>query len=71
MIIEINKDNLAEILADSESILVDIREIDEFMDFMKNSESDSMKVLLAEFADELSDEEIRMLRIKFISDVAN
>lgn len=45
--------------------------VDEFMDFMKNSESDSMKVLLAEFADELSDEEIRMLRIKFISDVAN
>ena len=45
--------------------------IEEFMDFMKESESDSMKVLCAEFADDLSDEEIRMLRIKFISDVAN
>ena len=45
--------------------------VDEFMDFMKESESDSMKVLTSEFGDDLSDEEIRMLRIKFISDVAN
>ncbi|QIG88301.1 DNA helicase RecQ [Chryseobacterium sp. POL2] len=45
--------------------------VDEFMDFMKDSESDSMKVLTGEFGDDLSDEEIRMLRIKFISDVAN
>jgi len=30
-----------------------------------------MKVLCAEFSDDLTDEEIRMLRIKFISDVAN
>ena len=45
--------------------------VEEFMDFMKESESDSMKVLLAEFGDDLSDEEVRMLRIKFISDVAN
>ncbi len=43
----------------------------DFMDFMGESESDSMKVLLAEFGDDLSDEEVRMLRIKFISDVAN
>ncbi|KQR94497.1 ATP-dependent DNA helicase RecQ [Chryseobacterium sp. Leaf180] len=45
--------------------------VDEFMEFMNESESDSMKVLLDEFGDELSDEEVRMLRIKFISDVAN
>ncbi|TXF79030.1 DNA helicase RecQ [Chryseobacterium sp.] len=45
--------------------------VEEFMEFMGESESDSMKVLLAEFGDELSDEEVRMLRIKFISDVAN
>ncbi len=45
--------------------------VEEFMDFMKGSESDSMKVLTDEFGDDLSDEEIRMLRIKFISDVAN
>jgi len=45
--------------------------IDEFTDFMMESDSDSMKVLCKEFSDELSDEEIRILRIKFISDVAN
>lgn len=45
--------------------------VDGFMEFMNESESDSMKVLLDEFGDDLSDEEVRMLRIKFISDVAN
>ncbi|AYO57429.1 DNA helicase RecQ [Chryseobacterium sp. 6424] len=45
--------------------------VEEFMTFMGESESDSMKVLLAEFGDDLTDEEVRMLRIKFISDVAN
>lgn len=45
--------------------------VEEFMEFMRGSESDSMKVLLTEFGDDLSDEEVRMLRIKFISDVAN
>ncbi|MGC4129909.1 MAG: DNA helicase RecQ [Bergeyella sp.] len=45
--------------------------VEEFMEFMNESESDSMKVLTDEFGDDLSDEEIRMLRIKFISDVAN
>lgn len=45
--------------------------VEDFMTFMSESESDSMKVLLDEFGDELSDDEVRMLRIKFISDVAN
>jgi ATP-dependent DNA helicase RecQ len=45
--------------------------VEDFMEFMGESESDSMKVLTDEFGDDLSDEEIRMLRIKFISDVAN
>jgi ATP-dependent DNA helicase RecQ len=45
--------------------------VEDFMTFMGESESDSMKVLLGEFGDDLSDEEVRMLRIKFISDVAN
>lgn len=45
--------------------------VEDFMQFMRESESDSMKVLLNEFGDDLSDEEVRMLRIKFISDVAN
>ena len=45
--------------------------VEDFMEFMGESESDSMNVLLDEFGDDLSDEEVRMLRIKFISDVAN
>lgn len=45
--------------------------VDDFMDFMKNSESDSMKTLLTEYGDDLTDDEVRILRIKFISDVAN
>lgn len=45
--------------------------VEEFMEFMGESESDSMKVITDEFGDDLSDEELRMLRIKFISDVAN
>lgn len=45
--------------------------VEEFMDFMHQSESDAMKVLCAEFGNELSEEEIRLLRIKFISDIAN
>jgi ATP-dependent DNA helicase RecQ len=45
--------------------------VDEFMDFMKESENDSMKLITDEFGDDLSDEELRMLRIKFISDIAN
>ena len=45
--------------------------VEEFMDFMKESESNTMKVILSEFGDDFSDEEVRMLRIKFISDVAN
>lgn len=45
--------------------------VEEFMEFMGEGESDSMKVLLAEFGDVLTDEEVRILRIKFISDVAN
>ncbi|NAW50412.1 DNA helicase RecQ [Elizabethkingia argentiflava] len=45
--------------------------VDAFMEFMMESESDSMKTLCSEFSNDLSDEEIRMLRIKFISDVAN
>ena len=45
--------------------------VEDFMEFMNGSESDSMKTLLAEYGDDLTDEEVRILRIKFISDVAN
>ncbi|MDL1913346.1 MAG: DNA helicase RecQ [Bergeyella sp.] len=45
--------------------------VEDFMEFMRESDSDNMKVLLKEYGNELNDEEVRMLRIKFISEVAN
>lgn len=45
--------------------------VSEFMEFMRESETDCLDKILAEFGDDLSEEEIRILRLKFISDVAN
>jgi ATP-dependent DNA helicase RecQ len=49
---------------------IDEEIVEEFMDFMKHAETDELDQLCEEF-DDLSDEEIRLLRIKFISDTAN
>lgn len=52
--------------------MVDEELIDEVMDFlMEDAETDSMTELLEEFGDDLDENELRLLRIKFISDVAN
>ena len=39
--------------------------------FMKEAETDSIKQAMGEFNEEYSDEELRLMRIKFLSDVAN
>ena len=44
---------------------------EEISDFLMDSESDSMSTLLQEFSDDYDEEELRLMRIKFISDVAN
>ena len=45
---------------------------DEVMDFlMEEAETDSMTELLEEFGDDMDENEIRLMRIKFISDVGN
>ncbi len=44
---------------------------EEIYDFLMESESDSMSTLLKEFSDDYDEEELRLMRIKFISDVAN
>ena len=45
---------------------------EEIMDYlMEEAESDSMTELLEEFGDDLDENEIRLMRIKFISDVGN
>lgn len=43
----------------------------EIHDFLMESESDAMSSLLEEFNDDYEEEELRLMRIKFISDVAN
>ncbi|WP_313376286.1 DNA helicase RecQ [Chishuiella sp.] len=44
---------------------------EEIYEFLMESESDSMSALLKEFGDDYDDEELRLMRIKFISEVAN
>lgn len=45
---------------------------DEVMDFlMEDAETDSMSELLEEFGDDMDENEVRLMRIKFISEVAN
>ena len=44
---------------------------EEIYDFLMEAESDSMSNLLKEFSDDYDEEELRLMRIKFISDVAN
>ncbi|MGM5629741.1 DNA helicase RecQ [Apibacter raozihei] len=51
--------------------LLDDDQQEEIIDFLMESESDKMSVLLQEFGDDYSDDELRIMRIKFISDVAN
>lgn len=43
----------------------------EIHDFLMESDSDAMSSLLEEFKDDFEEEELRLMRIKFISDVAN
>ena len=79
--------NMEELLSEIESIvyqgtklnidyyineMIDEDLIDEVMDFLMNdAETDSMNELLQEFGDDMDENELRLLRIKFISDVAN
>lgn len=51
--------------------LLDEEQQEEIIDFLMDSESDKMSLLLDEFGDEYSEDELRIMRIKFISDVAN
>ncbi|MDR1875992.1 MAG: DNA helicase RecQ [Flavobacteriaceae bacterium] len=51
--------------------LLDEDQQEEIIDFLMESDSDKMSVLLEEFGHDYSEEELRIMRIKFISDVAN
>ena len=51
--------------------LLDEEQQEEIIDFLMESDSDKMSVLLEEFGDDYSEDELRIMRIKFISEVAN
>jgi len=51
--------------------LLDEDQQEEIMDYFMESESDKIQLALDEFGGDYDDNELRMMRIKFISDVAN
>ena len=45
--------------------------VEELFEFFSESDDESIEAALAEFEDSYSEEELRLIRIKFLSDVAN
>jgi len=44
---------------------------DEIMDYFRDAENDGMEGVLEEFGRDVSEEELRLMRIRFLSEVAN
>lgn len=51
--------------------MIDPEYQDELFDFMRESESDSLQTLIDEFEDTYSEDELRLMKIKFISEMGN
>jgi ATP-dependent DNA helicase RecQ len=51
--------------------IIDPQRQDEIFDYFMNAENDSIKVALDELGTDFSEEELRLMRIKFLSEVAN
>lgn len=51
--------------------VMDDEHVDEIYDYFQNSETDHMAEAIAELGDEYEEDEIRLVRIKFISEMAN
>ena len=51
--------------------LIDKEEQDELFDFYRSSESASLEDAINEYGDVYSEEELQLVRIKFISDLGN
>ncbi len=49
---------------------IDPEDVDEIYDYFMQSDSDSIKVALEEYGDAYSEEELRLVRIKFLSELA-
>lgn len=51
--------------------ILDEDQQEEIHDYLMEAENDSMSALLKEFGDDYDEEELRLMRIKFINDIAN
>ena len=51
--------------------VIDDDHVDEIYDYFKESETDDLATALEELGDEYSEDEVRLVRIKFISDMGN
>ena len=51
--------------------VIDEDHVEDIYEYFKESETDDLEDALEELGDECSEEEIRLVRIKFISDMAN
>jgi ATP-dependent DNA helicase RecQ len=51
--------------------IIDQQRQEDIFDYFMNAENDSIKTALEELGDEYSEEELRLMRVKFLSEVAN
>jgi ATP-dependent DNA helicase RecQ len=51
--------------------IIDSQRQEDIFDYFMNAENDSIKVALEELGAEYSEEELRLMRVKFLSEVAN
>jgi ATP-dependent DNA helicase RecQ len=51
--------------------VIDEEHQEDIYEYFKESETDSLQVALEELGDDYSEEEIRLVRIKFLSELAN
>ena len=51
--------------------VIDDDHVDDIYDYFSESETDSLEAAITELGDEYSDDEIRLVRIKFLSEMAN
>ena len=45
--------------------------VDDIYDYFRESDTDNLQIAIDELGDEYSEDEIRLVRIKFISEMAN
>ena len=51
--------------------VIDDDHVDDIYDYFSESETDSLEAAINELGDEYSEDEIRLVRIKFLSEMAN